>query len=116
MTRRVSRTPTMRLPLALAAVAALIVSGCSAGTGADASATDAPPADARLFTRLPASYTGIGFANRLEETRELNVFTYRNFYNGGGVGIFVLTGVGLPEGVLTSKLEGYRCYLNLVAF
>jgi len=57
----------------------------------------------QLFTRLPSSETGIRFANQLNETNELNVFTYRNFYNGGGVGIGDLTGDGLPEVVLTSN-------------
>src|SRR5215471_7187140 len=55
----------------------------------------------QLFTRLPSSTTGIHFENRLKETAEVNVFTYRNFYNGGGVGIGDLTGDGLPEVVLT---------------
>ena len=116
MTRRIPRTPTARAPIALAAFAVLIASGCSPGTSADAKSTDAPPADARLFTRLPASYTGVHFVNRLVETSELNVFTYRNFYNGGGVGIGDLTGDGLPEVVLTSNQEGARLYLNLGAF
>jgi len=59
-----------------------------------------------LFTLLPSSYTGVNFANRLTETRDFNVFTYRNFYNGGGVAIGDLTGDGLPEIVLTSNQEG----------
>jgi hypothetical protein len=50
--------------------------------------------------------------NRLEDTRELNVFTYRNYYNGGGVGIGDLNGDGLPELMLTSNLGGNRLYLN----
>jgi hypothetical protein len=88
-----------------------LVVGCS---GADGSAKtgEVPAADSHLFTRLPSSYTGVRFENRLEETRELNVFTYRNYYNGGGVGIGDLTGDGLPELVLTSNLGGNRLYLN----
>ena len=35
-----------------------------------------------LFTRLPSSETGIAFENRLGDTEEVNVFTYRNYYNG----------------------------------
>ena len=94
----------------------MIASGCSPGTSADTTSADAPPADARLFTSLPASYTGVRFVNRVVETSEVNVFTYRNFYNGGGVGIGDLTGDSLPEIVLTSNQEGARLYLNLGAF
>jgi len=70
----------------------------------------------QLFTLLPSSYTGVTFANRLAETRESNVFTYRNFYNGGGVAVGDLTGDSLPEIVLTSNEEGPRLYLNLGNF
>ncbi|PYP98157.1 MAG: hypothetical protein DMD38_01840 [Gemmatimonadetes bacterium] len=80
---------------------------------------DAPPPasrDGQLFTLLPSSYTGVNFANRLTETRDFNVFTYRNFYNGGGVAIGDLTGDGLPEIVLSSNQEGPKLYLNLGNF
>ena len=71
-----------------------------------------PAADGRLFTLLPSGYTGVRFENRLTDTRELNVFTYRNYYNGGGTAIGDLTGDGLPEIVLTSNLGGTRVFLN----
>jgi enediyne biosynthesis protein E4 len=72
----------------------------------------APPVADQLFTTLPASFTGVSFTNRLEDTPELNVFTYRNFYNGGGVALGDLNGDGLPEILLTSNLESNRLYLN----
>jgi hypothetical protein len=72
----------------------------------------APPIGETLFTLLPSSYTGVRFANHLSDTRELNVFTYRNYYNGGGVAIGDLTGDGLPEIVLTSNQDGPKLYLN----
>ena len=75
-----------------------------------------PPIGETLFTLLPSSYTGVRFENRLTDTRDLNVFTYRNYYNGGGVAIGDLTGDGLPEIVLTSNQEGPKLYLNLGAF
>jgi hypothetical protein len=79
--------------------------------------SEAPPAAAgQLFTPLPSSYTGIDFANRLSETREFNIFTYRNFYNGGGVAIGDLSGDSLPELVLTSNEGGPHLYLNLGQF
>ena len=77
--------------------AVCLVAACSGAAGSAA----APAADGRLFTLLPSSYTGVRFENRLTETNDLNVFTYRNFYNGGGDAIGDLTGDGLPEIVLT---------------
>src|SRR5438876_9275780 len=84
-----------------------LLTGCSA-----AGDRALPPVDGHLFTRLPSTYTGVRFENRLTETRDLNVFTYRNYYNGGGVALGDLTGDGLPEIVLTSNLGGTRLYLN----
>jgi hypothetical protein len=72
----------------------------------------APAADGHLFTLLPSSYTGVAFENRLADTHDFNVFSYRNFYNGGGVGLGDLTGDGLPELMLTSNLQGPRLWLN----
>jgi len=42
----------------------------------------------------------------------MNVFTYRNFYNGGGVAAGDLNGDGLPDLMLTSNMHGNRLYLN----
>src|SRR2546426_7590623 len=92
-----------------------LLAGCSGVKGSANEAplaTEAPAANAQLFTLLPSSYTGVRFENRLTETNDVNVFTYRNFYNGGGVGIGDLTGDGLPEIVLTSNQGGPRLYLN----
>ncbi|HZF73074.1 MAG TPA: VCBS repeat-containing protein, partial [Gemmatimonadaceae bacterium] len=61
---------------------------------------------------MPSGYTGIKFANRVDGTQDLNVFTYRNFYNGGGVATGDLNGDGLPEVMLTSNLHGNHLYLN----
>src|SRR6266550_6806113 len=74
--------------------------------------TAAPPVDNHLFTLLPSSYTGVHFENRVQDSPELNVFTYRNFYNGGGVAVGDLNGDGLPEVMLTANLQGNRLYLN----
>jgi len=39
----------------------------------------------KLFTQMDK--TGIDFTNTVTDTKELNIINYRNFYNGGGVGI-----------------------------
>ncbi len=99
-------------PLLLFLIA--LAGGCS-DTKRD-SALPPPAAGGKLFTLLPSSYTGVTFANRLTETHDFNVFTYRNFYNGGGVALGDLTGDGLPEIVLTSNQDGPELYLNLGHF
>ena len=95
-----------------------LAAGCSGSSKPSDARRDAapPPAGTTLFTRLPSSYTGVTFENRLTETREQNVFTYRNFYNGGGVALGDLSGDSLPELVLTSNQGGPRLYLNLGTF
>src|SRR6266480_2656358 len=101
----------------LAALGLVALVGACSGSGESAEATpagtrDDPASSNQLFTRLSSSATGIRFENRLKETNELNVFTYRNFYNGGGVGIGDFTGDGLPDIVLTSNQQGPRLFLN----
>ncbi len=65
-----------------------------------------------LFESLPASYTGVDFANTLSYNREFNIYTYRNFYNGGGVGIADVNGDGLPDIYLSANMESNQLYLN----
>ena len=105
-------TVCVRGALPLLAAAALVALACGGASEAGANRGAAPPADGRLFTLLPSSYTGVRFENRLTDTRDDNVFTYRNHYNGGGVAIGDLTGDGLPEIVLGSNQGGIRLYLN----
>ncbi|MGI9180854.1 MAG: VCBS repeat-containing protein [Longimicrobiaceae bacterium] len=102
----------VRLPLLIAAT--VLAAACSGADRSPRSAalSEAPPVGEQLFTLLPSSYTGVRFENRLKETGELNVFTYRNFYNGGGVALGDLTGNGLPDLMLTSNQGANRLYLN----
>ncbi len=74
------------------------------------------PAGETLFTLLPASQTGIDFNNRLTDTEEFNVFTYRNYYNGGGVGIADLNSDGLADIYLTANQLPNRLYINRGGF
>ncbi len=93
-----------RVAPAFLVACALLGSGC----GREPSEAAKHP----LFTRLPASDTGVDFANRLEDTQEFNVFTYRNYYNGGGVGVGDFDGDGLADLYLTANQGPNRLYLN----
>lgn len=65
-----------------------------------------------LFTRLNSSETGISFKNELTLTPGLDVFRYRNYYNGGGVAIGDINNDSLPDVFLTSNMEENKLYLN----
>lgn len=56
--------------------------------------------------------SGIDFTNTLTSTKKLNVFNYRNFYNGGGVAVGDLNNDGLPEIFFTSNQGANKLYLN----
>jgi len=106
--------PPFRRRLAMTLLLAAVgMAACSRADGAsDIVQAGLPAVGTTLFTRLPPEATGIRFVNRLRETREFNVFTYRNFYNGGGVAIGDLTGDGLPEVILTANHDGPTIYRN----
>lgn len=65
-----------------------------------------------LFELKNPNETGINHQNRIESTRELNVFRYRNFYNGGGVGIGDINNDGLPDIYFTLNRGPNKLYLN----
>ncbi len=90
----------------------LVAGGFSAGC----SGPQEVPSGDRLFTLIPSSWSGVRFENRLRPTESFNVFTYRNYFNGGGVGIADLNGDGLRDLVLTANRLPDRLYLNRGAF
>jgi enediyne biosynthesis protein E4 len=65
-----------------------------------------------LFTLLDSSQTGISFLNKVENSKDFNIFSYRNFYNGGGVATGDLNNDGLPEVLFTSNQGANKLYLN----
>jgi hypothetical protein len=67
---------------------------------------------ATLFKMLPADSTGIIFSNQLSFTQEFNIYTYRNFYNGGGVGIADINNDGLVDIYFTANQLPNKLFLN----
>jgi hypothetical protein len=57
-------------------------------------------------------HTGIRFSNNIRNTKDFNIFSYRNFYNGGGVAIGDVNNDGLPDIFFTSNMEANKLYLN----
>lgn len=56
--------------------------------------------------------SGIDFFNKVENTKDFNIFNYRNFYNGGGVAIGDINNDGLPDVLLTSNSGANKLFLN----
>ncbi len=67
----------------------------------------------KLFSLIPKTVTGIDFKNEVDGSKEMNIFSYRNFYNGGGVGIGDVNNDGLPDIYLTANMKENKLYLNL---
>jgi enediyne biosynthesis protein E4 len=60
--------------------------------------------------------TGISFNNQVTDGQLENSFYFRNFYNGGGVGIGDINNDGLCDVLLTSNMGENKLYLNRGGF
>jgi len=56
-------------------------------TGLSCSRKQKEMSSGTLFSLLNENQTHVGFLNQVEYTEEYNTYTYRNFYNGAGVGL-----------------------------
>ena len=70
------------------------------------------PAPATLFRLLSSDQTGIDFTNQLDYTEELNTYTYKNFYSGGGVGLGDINNDGLIDIFFSGNMVTSKLYLN----
>jgi enediyne biosynthesis protein E4 len=65
------------------------------------------------FNALKSEETGIAFRNDVPYTDSFNCYLFRNFYNGGGVGIGDVNNDGLMDVFLCGNMTPNRLYLNL---
>lgn len=65
-----------------------------------------------LFTKLSSKQTRISFTNSIESSNDFNIFSYRNFYNGGGVAIGDFNNDDLPDIYFISNMESNKLFIN----
>ncbi|MGM0580389.1 MAG: VCBS repeat-containing protein [Bacteroidota bacterium] len=70
------------------------------------------PSKKTTFELLDSTQTGITFHNQVENKDKFNIFSYRNFYNGGGVGIIDINNDGLQDIIFTGNQVNNKLYLN----
>ena len=70
------------------------------------------PVAEKLFNKMDPSQTGIQFSNTLAFDEKFNIYTYRNYYNGGGVAIGDINNDGLPDIFFTANMLPNKLYLN----
>jgi hypothetical protein len=68
------------------------------------------PNDKKLFELL--KNTGIEFENTVVDGKLENGFTFRNFYNGGGVALGDINNDGFADVFLTANMSDNKLYLN----
>ncbi|CAN5538487.1 VCBS repeat-containing protein [soil metagenome] len=56
--------------------------------------------------------TGINFSNTIKNSDSFNIFSYRNFYNGGGAAIGDINNDGLADVFFTANMGSNKLYLN----
>ncbi|MDG1278975.1 MAG: VCBS repeat-containing protein [Algoriphagus sp.] len=65
-----------------------------------------------LFEQIKVERSGVDFRNDLIFDESFNIFTYRNYYNGGGVALGDVNNDGLLDIYFTANLGPNQLYLN----
>ncbi|RZK45236.1 MAG: VCBS repeat-containing protein, partial [Pedobacter sp.] len=71
-----------------------------------------PKKKSALFTLTDPASTGIRFANNVSYNESFNPYTFRNFFNGAGVGIGDINNDGLADIFFCSNQQDGKLYLN----
>ncbi len=90
----------------------LVFARCNTEVGNQDVVADSPDIPGKIFVSENAESTGISFSNNVEYTEEMNVYTFRNFYNGGGVAIGDINNDGLPDIFFCGNQKSNMLYLN----
>jgi hypothetical protein len=88
-----------------------IITSCTNETTSDNSPNvrkDIP----KIFEKIASDQSGIRFFNKIKNTDTMNIFSYRNFYNGGGVATGDIDGDGLVDVYMTSNAGENKLYRN----
>lgn len=81
----------------------LILAGCG---------INAEDADRALFERVSSETSNIRFSNDLSYGNSFNIYTYKDFYAGGGVALGDVDGDGLLDVYLVGNQKPNRLYVN----
>ncbi len=87
----------------------MVLLGCMISCGRD---EEEPKTNKPIFELVDAQATGIDFENSLTYNEEFNVYLYKGFYNGSGVGLGDLNGDGLLDIFFGGNQVDNKCYLN----
>jgi hypothetical protein len=79
----------------------LLLLGCNSNTS-----------EKQLLKLTPSSVTNISFVNKINETEELNYFTYPYLYMGGGTAIGDFNNDGLEDVFFTGNQVSNKLYIN----
>src|SRR5664279_2534068 len=96
--------PRTRMLFMIIALTTILMSACRPGAS--------PLINTPLFSLLDKKQTHIDFVNQLESTEQLNTYTYRNFYNGAGVGLGDFNNDGLADIYFCGNQKEYKLYIN----
>lgn len=68
--------------------------------------------NAEGFSLVKGSYSGVTFNNEVQDQKDFNILTFRNYYNGGGVAIGDINNDGLNDLFFTANMGPNKLYLN----